>query len=74
MTEEECNENAIDPIGYKRFKPLNGSNWARLPGFEESASPYASRRLVARIAGNVHDWELGDDSRKFVVGPEMMRT
>jgi hypothetical protein len=72
MTKEECAELAMDPIEYERFKPLNDCNWACLPGFEHGVWPFTGRRVVAKVADNVHEWELGKLSAPFAVGPALL--
>jgi hypothetical protein len=72
MTEEECAAYAMGPVEYERFKPQNSREWARLPGFEDGIWPFASRRVLARVADSVHEWALGDMSIQFAVGPSLL--
>ncbi len=72
MTEEECVLYAMEPIEYGRFKPQNDRDWGCLPGFEDGAWPCTRRRVIAKLADNVHHWQLGQLSARFTVGPALL--
>ncbi len=72
LTDDECREFGMDPVRYERFKPQNDGRWACLPGFEDGFWPYTSHRVMAKIAENVHEWNLGNLSTSFSVGPALL--
>ncbi len=72
MTDHEYDEICLTPIDYERFKPQNDSSWACLSGFDNGVWPYTRRRVVAKVANNVHEWKIGQSSSQFAVGPTIL--
>jgi hypothetical protein len=55
MTEKECAEYCTTPVEYERFKLQNNCDWAYLLGFGDGVRPVSHRRVIEKIADNIHE-------------------